>query len=609
MPSTDIIHVLPEVVANQIAAGEVVQQPSSVVKELVENAIDAGATQIDIKIKDGGRTLIQVSDNGKGMSANDAVCCFERHATSKINQAEDLFSLRTMGFRGEALASIAAVAHVEMRTKRAEDELGSMVCMAGGTLQSQELVCCNNGTMIQVKDLFYNIPARRKFLKSNESEFRNIVNTFEQIALIYPQINFKLYHNDGLIYQLEEGNMRQRIDALFSKKGTQSLLKIEVDTLLIKITGYVGLPQHAVKRGAPQFFFVNGRYIRHNYFNKAVQIAYDKLIAADLRPSYFICFEVDPARIDVNIHPTKTEVKFENEQEIFPIITAAIREALGKANVVQPIDFDQTNAPDIPALQPSECDCIIEPNVGFDPMYNPFDQCPAAGEHTHYSSEKQSYTSEKTPQSWDKLYQSPLAEPAAQQALWKNEPNSKLAWLRHGNWLVVSLPQGLAVLNPRRAHYEILRQQYLSQHSLGQTSTQQQLFPQLLELSAAENSLMHEYHTALEEAGFAFEDFGKNAYRIVGIPSGISTDHPDELVCELLHELAENGGDNAQKRHQLMARNIARKTCIEPGKLLSNTEAETLIRQWQEIGCPLKTGDGKLIAQLFNNDTCSQWFH
>ena len=391
MSDNNCIQVLPEVVANQIAAGEVVQRPASVVKELVENAIDAGSTQIDIHIKDAGRTLIQVIDNGIGMSADDAVTAFLPHATSKIRKAEDLFALSTMGFRGEALASIAAVAHVELRTKRQQDELGSCVCLSGGTLESQELIGCSKGTNIAVRDLFYNIPARRKFLKSNESEFRNILQVVEQITLAHPTLQFSLHHNGQVIYQLMPENTHQRILSLFGKKLDGKLLSVQVETILGTITGYVGTPESAIKRGATQFFFVNHRYIQHPYFNKAIQMAYEKLIPSDARAPYFIYFDVEPGKIDVNIHPTKTEVRFEDEKAIFPILSAVVRETLGKSNSIPTIDFDQDDAPFIPAIQTANTSQPQTPRVTFDPSYNPF--------------KSSGYTSKKPSDHWEDLYQ------------------------------------------------------------------------------------------------------------------------------------------------------------------------------------------------------------
>jgi DNA mismatch repair protein MutL len=345
MKMNDIIQLLPDSVANQIAAGEVIQRPASVVKELMENAIDAGATSIQVILKDAGRTLIQVIDNGKGMSMTDARLSFERHATSKIRKAEDLFSLHTMGFRGEALASIAAISQVELRTRREDDEVGTLICISGSAVERQESVSCPVGANFQIKNIFYNVPARRKFLKSNQTELSNIIAEFERVALVNPQVSFSLFNNENELLNLPSANLRQRIMNVFGKSLNQQLLSVEVDTSLISVTGYIGLPEAARKKNALQYFFVNGRYMRHPYFHKAVMQSYERLIPSGEMPNYFLYFHVDPANIDVNIHPTKTEIKFENESFIWQILSAAVKEALGKFSAVPSIDFDMTDAP------------------------------------------------------------------------------------------------------------------------------------------------------------------------------------------------------------------------------------------------------------------------
>ncbi len=369
---SDIIHLLPDSVANQIAAGEVIQRPASVVKELVENALDAGADSIQVNIKDAGRTLIQIIDNGKGMSETDARMAFERHATSKIKEANDLFSLSTMGFRGEALASIAAVAHIDLKTKRKEDELGTHIEIAGSNVEKQEPTACSEGTIFSIKNLFFNVPARRKFLKTNATEFNHIVNEFNRIAIIYPEISFTLTHNDSEVYNLPEGTLRQRIVNIFGKNINSQLLTIDTETSLLKISGFVGKPETARKQMHNQYFFVNGRYMRHPYFHKAVMKAFDRMLAPETTPSYFICFDIDPSNIDVNIHPTKTEIKFENERAIWSILMASVRESLGKFNVVPGLDFDQEGATEIPVI--SADTSIKMPDTGFNEDYNPFNE-------------------------------------------------------------------------------------------------------------------------------------------------------------------------------------------------------------------------------------------
>ncbi|MCD8287351.1 MAG: DNA mismatch repair endonuclease MutL, partial [Porphyromonadaceae bacterium] len=367
---SDIIHLLPDSVANQIAAGEVIQRPASVVKELIENAIDAEATEIQIFIKDAGRILIQVVDNGKGMSETDARLSFERHATSKISSANDLYTLRTMGFRGEALASIAAVAQVELRTRRVDDEIGTMIIISASKVERQEYISCPPGSNFMIKNIFFNLPARRKFLKSNQVEFGFILSEFERTALINTDIAFRLVHNDVEICNLPKSNFRQRIVDLFGKNINQYLLPVNVQTSIVSITGYIGHPEAVRKRNPWQYFFVNGRYMRHPYFYKAVISNYEQLLPIGGMPHYFLHLQVDPATIDVNIHPTKTEIKFENEQPIWQILSAAVKEALGKSNVAPTIDFDTENAPEIPVLHDGQQ--VHSPKVTFSPDYNPF---------------------------------------------------------------------------------------------------------------------------------------------------------------------------------------------------------------------------------------------
>lgn len=584
MSDNRCIQVLPEVVANQIAAGEVVQRPASVVKELVENAIDAGSTQIDIHIKDAGRTLIQVIDNGIGMSADDAVTAFLPHATSKIRQAEDLFNLSTMGFRGEALASIAAVAHVELRTKREQDELGSCVCLSGGTLESQELIGCSKGTNIAVRDLFYNIPARRKFLKSNESEFRNIVQVVEQITLAHPTLQFSLHHNGQVIYQLMPENTHKRILSLFGKKLDGKLLSVQVETILGTISGYVGAPEAAIKRGASQFFFVNKRYIQHPYFNKAIQMAYEKLIPSDARAPYFIYFDVEPAKIDVNIHPTKTEVRFEDEKAIFPILSAVVRETLGKSNSIPTIDFDQDDAPFIPALQTASLDKPQTPKVTFDPSYNPF--------------KSSGYTSKKPSDHWEDLYQQkssgftvkaeeePKTAVATSNSAWGIETEllpptpaeyKVMQWKK--KYVVVLTEAAIQVFHQHRLHARILFEQYLKRMQLAERYSMPLLFPEVLELSVQENSLFTQVSEDLTALGFEFEPFGKTAYQITAIPEGLGDNNPMQTVLDTMELLQTNPSASKTQQKEWMAQTLAEKSAIKAGKVLTEMEMKLMVEQ------------------------------
>ena len=395
---TDVIQLLPDSVANQIAAGEVIQRPASVVKELVENAVDAGAHTINVLIVDAGRTSIQVIDDGCGMSETDARLAFERHATSKIRQADDLFSLHTMGFRGEALPSIAAVAQVELRTRRSSDEVGTCLTLNGSHVESQEPCSCAVGSRFTVSNLFFNVPARRKFLKTNVTELNNILTTFERIVLVYPDICFTLHSNGQELMNLRAGSLRQRITDVYGRRYGQDLLPVEVETALCKVSGFVAKPETARKKGVAEYFFVNGRYMKHPYFHKAVQQAYERLIPAGMHVPYFIHFHVSPADIDVNIHPTKTEIKFENEQAIWQILTAAVKDAIGQFCAIPQIDFDTEGKPDIPILNTNEADYPDTPKIQHTPQYNPFSQ------HTA--------TKPKVAQGWEQLYD--VLQPASQ---------------------------------------------------------------------------------------------------------------------------------------------------------------------------------------------------
>ena len=607
MSDNRCIQVLPEVVANQIAAGEVVQRPASVVKELVENAIDAGSTQIDIHIKDAGRTLIQVIDNGIGMSADDAVTAFLPHATSKIRQAEDLFNLSTMGFRGEALASIAAVAHVELRTKREQDELGSCVCLSGGTLESQELIGCSKGTNIAVRDLFYNIPARRKFLKSNESEFRNIVQVVEQITLAHPTLQFSLHHNGQVIYQLMPENTHKRILSLFGKKLDGKLLSVQVETILGTISGYVGAPEAAIKRGASQFFFVNKRYIQHPYFNKAIQMAYEKLIPSDARAPYFIYFDVEPAKIDVNIHPTKTEVRFEDEKAIFPILSAVVRETLGKSNSIPTIDFDQDDAPFIPALQTASLDKPQTPKVTFDPSYNPF--------------KSSGYTSKKPSDHWEDLYQQkssgftvkaeeePKTAVATSNSAWGIETEllpptpaeyKVMQWKK--KYVVVLTEAAIQVFHQHRLHARILFEQYLKRMQLAERYSMPLLFPEVLELSVQENSLFTQVSEDLTALGFEFEPFGKTAYQITAIPEGLGDNNPVQTVLDTMELLQTNPSASKTQQKEWMAQTLAEKSAIKAGKVLTEMEMKLMVEQLANCQDTTYAPNGKPLSVSLNEN-------
>ena len=619
---SDVIHLLPDHIANQIAAGEVIQRPASVVKELVENAVDAGATRIQVNIKDAGKTLVQVVDNGKGMSATDARMAFERHATSKISSAEDLFALHTMGFRGEALASIAAVAHVELRTRARGTELGTRLTLVGSNVESVEPDACDEGSVFSVKNLFFNVPARRKFLKSNETEFRNIINEFERVALVNPGIAFSLYHNDAEIFNLPESGSRQRVLNIYSKNLNQKLLSLDVKSSLVSITGFIGRPDAAKKRGALQYFFVNGRFMKHPYFHKAVMQAYEQLIPAGDQPSYFIYFTLDPATIDVNIHPTKTEIKFENEQPIWQILVAAVREALAKSSAIPSIDFDQEGTIDIPVYNPPAKKAGTEaapasysaPAVEVNPGYDPFASSSGA----------------KRPEfDWSKLYQGfeedrgavRIASKAFVEAPAEESPDEaalnpealgaealNVCYQYKGRYVVTSLKSGLAVIDQYRAHVRVLFDQYLASIRQRQGVSQQVLFPEIIEFTAAEATVLPALLESLRFAGFDLSDLGNDSYAINGLPAGMGNADPAQLVRDIVDRTMETGAEASGKVSEAIAFSLARAAAIRPGKPLSTEEMDHLIASL--FACPDSnlTPDGKTIVTIITDEELERRF-
>lgn len=613
---SDIIRLLPDSVANQIAAGEVIQRPASVIKELVENAVDAGAKNIDVLVTDAGKTSIQVIDDGKGMSGTDARLAFERHATSKIREAADLFALKTMGFRGEALASIAAVAQVELRTCQEGEELGTSLCIAGSNVESQETVACPKGSNFQVKNLFYNIPARRKFLKSNQTELSNILTEFERIALVNPSVSFTLHHNGTEMLNLPALPLKQRIMGVFGKKINQELLSVDVDTTMVRISGFVGRPESSRKKGARQYFFVNGRYMRHPYFHKAVMDAYEQLVPVGEQVSYFLYFDVDPANIDVNIHPTKTEIKFENEQAIWQILSAAIKESLGKFNAVPSIDFDTEGMPDIPAFEHSPYSGVQMPKTTYNPEYNPFNTSPS------------SYSRQET-KGWDKLYEGleihtpssfayPEEEPSwdepSEPTLYKQteEAPSVETASRHyqykGRFIMTSVKSGLMVIDQRRAHICILYDRYLAQIASRQGAAQGVLFPDIVQFSASEIPVLQSIMEDLSFLGFELTDLGGGDYSINGIPSGIEGLRPAELVQNMVHTAMEKGCKVKEEVQGLLALSLAKAAAIVHGQVLSNEEMNSLVDGLLTSTSPNYTPDGKTALVVIQEDELEKMF-
>ena len=620
---SDIIRLLPDSVANQIAAGEVIQRPASVIKELVENAVDAGAKHIDVLVTDAGKTSIQVIDDGKGMSETDARLAFERHATSKIREAADLFALRTMGFRGEALASIAAVAQVELRTCQEGEDLGTSLCIAGSKVESQETVACPKGSNFQVKNLFFNVPARRKFLKSNQTELSNILTEFERIALVNPEVSFTLHHNGTEMLNLPAIQLKQRIMGVFGKKINQELLSVEVDTTMIRISGFVGRPETSRKKGARQYFFVNGRYMRHPYFHKAVMDAYEQLVPTGEQVSYFLYFEVDPANIDVNIHPTKTEIKFENEQAIWQILSAAIKESLGKFNAVPSIDFDTEGMPDIPAFEHSPYSGVQMPKTNYNPEYNPFDTTPSPS----------SYSRQDT-RGWDKLYEgleqvtSPLSFAFPDENdYWTEQPvesstgtlyaqteesnaveTSSQHYQYKGRFILTSVKSGLMVIDQQRAHIRILYDRYLTQIASRQGASQGMLFPDIVQFSASEIPVLESIMEDLSYLGFELTDLGGGSYAINGVPAGIEGLRPTELVQNMVHTALEKGCKVKEEVQSMLALSLAKAASIVTGQVLSNEEMNNLVDNLLTSSSPNYTPDGKTALVVLKEDEIEKLF-
>ncbi len=608
---SDIIHLLPDSIANQIAAGEVIQRPASVVKELVENSLDAGAKHIRLVIKDAGRTLIQVIDDGKGMSATDARMAFERHATSKIKTADDLFALHTRGFRGEALASIAAIAHVELKTRRAEDEVGTLLKIAGSKVESQETVSCAAGTTISVKNIFFNVPARRKFLKSNETERRNVFTEIERIALVNPAIEFTIIENDAQTLHLPPANLRQRIVQMQGKSINQQLIEINEETTLAKIHGYISTPQFARKGRANQFFFVNNRYIRHPYFHKAVMTAYEPLISATENPNYFIYFEVEPDTIDVNIHPTKTEIKFENERTLWQILMVTVKESLGKFNAIPSIDFDTADAPDIPIFDPSKSTSM--PKVNINPNYNPFK-----------TSNGGSYRASKPKLDWEQLYKGfenevkiPSESADAKTNLFQakhlqpggfSDISSPEHYQYKQKYILTSVKSGLMIIDQHRAHVRILFDKYLSQIANRKGVSQRVLFPEMIELTPAEVSSLTQITADMEALGFEISDLGGGSFAIQGIPSELQNIDAVSLVKSLINKNIETESDIKEEVHELLALSMANLTAIHVGKSLSEEEMLLLVNQLFACQLPNHTPDGRAIITVVSDDEMEKKF-
>lgn len=580
---SDVIHVLSDAVANQIAAGEVIQRPASVVKELMENAVDAGAGTIKVIITEAGKAMIQVIDDGCGMNENDALRCFDRHATSKISRAEDLFAIHTRGFRGEALASMAAVAEVSLRTKKKDEELGSHVRISGSRLEVQEPVQTPPGANFQVKNLFFNVPARRKFLKSDHTELRHIINEFNHVALTHPQTDCSLIHNQTEILHLPPANRRKRIIGIFGKATNNYLIPLETETSLIKITGFIGKPEHARKTYGEQYFFVNNRFIKHPYFHKAVMSGYEQILAPDHFPSYFIYFETDPSRIDVNIHPSKTEVKFEDEKAIWQILLAAVKEAIGRHNLSPSLDFNKEGVIDIPVL--SKDSEIHIPEVTTNPDFNPFED-----ERTYSRGKPAQQYPDSRVQGWEKFFEPTMVSdaPATRHLQVKNK------------YIFSPVKSGVMMIDQRRAHERILYEKMRSAQQNSRPMAQKTLFPETISLGAEDYQVCLQMVDELAGLGFDIRDLGNNSIVIHGLPSDITPSRSERVLESMLEQYKSLEGVVENDHSDRIAQAAAITSAIEYGRQLSDEEMKELVDKLFACNNPNYTPSGKPIVKIID---------
>jgi len=587
---SDIIQLLPDHVANQIAAGEVVQRPASVVKELLENAIDAGATNIKLLLKDAGKTLIQVIDDGKGMSTTDARMCFERHATSKIQKAEDLFNLCTKGFRGEALASIAAIAHVELKSKQENEELGTCIKIEGSKVISQDFTSTGKGTSIAVKNLFYNIPARRNFLKSDTVETRHIIDEFQRVSLAHPSIAFLLHHNENEVYHLKSSNLRKRIVAVFGTKMNEKLVPIDEQTDILTIEGFVAKPEFSKKKRGEQFFFVNNRFIKSSYLNHAVVNAFDGLLEQGSHPSYFLYLTVPANTIDINIHPTKTEIKFDNEKALYAMLRATVKHSLGQYNVAPILDFNRDANLDTPYHFNSKSVGTKSPKISVDPNFNPFK------EEINTKSLNSSYQPQKQIESWESLYTSVAVEKEQkQEELFDNQQELKTqqTFQIQRKYLLSSIKSGVVLINQSLAHQRILYEDFLESITVKEANSQQLLFPVKISFSSKEIEMIYTIKTELENAGFSFDEFTKDSVTIKGIPVSVTESKITIILEELLNDIDLEVPDASFSHFDVMAKSFAKTLSIKTGTQLTEKEQEGLVNDLFSCKDPSTSPFGK----------------
>ncbi|MDB2632889.1 DNA mismatch repair endonuclease MutL [Flavobacteriaceae bacterium] len=596
---SDIIQLLPDHVANQIAAGEVVQRPSSVVKELLENSIDAKATSIKLIIRDAGKTLIQVIDNGKGMSNTDAKLAFERHATSKINSADDLFKLKTKGFRGEAMSSIAAIAHVEMKTKQDSQELGTHIKINGSRISYVEQTTTPTGTNVSVKNLFFNIPARRNFLKSDTIETRHIIDEFQRISLSHPEISFSLHHNDNEVYRLKDSNLRKRIVAIFGIKMNEKLVPVSENTEMISMEGFVAKPQYAKKKRGEQFFFVNNRYVKSPYLNHAVVAAFDGLLEKGCHPSYFLYLTVPTESIDINIHPTKTEIKFEDEKAIYAILRATVKHSLGQYNIAPILDFNRDASLDTPYNFSKEELSPLTPKITIDSSFNPFEK----------EIKNKPFQVREDEAKWESLYVS-TQEIDQQETLFEQEsnylPNKTIQIQR--KFLLSSIKSGVVLINQSFAHQRVLYEEFLESVNLKEIQSQQLLFPITISFSSAEIEMIYTLKSELENVGFCFDVFTKESVTIKGTPVSISESKISKVLEELLENINLDIPDANFKPLDVMAKSFAKSLAIKTGHYLSQKEQESLVNSLFSCSEPSLSPTGKATFKTLTLQEIDQLF-
>lgn len=610
----DVIRLLPDVVANQIAAGEVIQRPSSVVKELMENSVDAGADAIEVWVTDAGKTNIQVVDNGRGMSETDARLSFERHATSKIRTAADLFALHTMGFRGEALASIVAVAQVELKTRTKEDDLGVWMYLEASKLVEQKAVACKIGSSFSIKNLFFNVPARRRFLKSDATELNNIMTEFERVALIHPEIGFTFHRDETLVMDLRPSSFRKRITSLFGNNLDKQLLPVQVETSLIKIDGFVGNPESARTKGARQFFFVNHRYMKHQYFNRAVMAAFDKLIPSDKQVPYFLCLEVDPGKIDVNIHPTKTEIKFEDDQAIWKILLAAVKESLGRFNVAPSMDFTDENVLEIPVFNPTTP--VASPQIEYDRSYTPFQDTLRTSSSRNYAPDRWEdlYASLKKTTSTavnqvqevvQPLFDEPKSEPTTEPV----EKDTAVYFQYRGKYIFTTVRSGLMMIDQNRASLRIAYDRFMKQIKQHSVVVQGLLFPEILQVPVGKSVVFSEHLSEMATVGFDIESMGGGRFAVNGVPAGTEKQDILLLVQEVYELFINNAGTALDKIYHQVALTLARRNLLPNGQTLNNEEMKKLVDDLFLCEIPNYTPDGKLVLTIIGNEKIESLLH